>query len=293
MDVTTPQTFYATQSRITDPGPQADRYADLPRDIAGISRVVQGLVLHYFGDKHLYDYPPERTHEVNTRYVADILGRIDELLPAPLDETRPPSARIIGCCRDFTALAVSMLRHAGIPARARYGFADYFVPGYYFDHVVVEFWNGSDWQLVDAQLGQGRFDFDVLNVPRDRFLVGGRAWQMCRIGQANPEHFGLGPDTPVRGWWFIQGRMLLDLAALNRLEMLCWDEWSYGVESDTDSLSEEDLALLDHVAAACQQGDAGFEEVRRLFHEEPRLRLPEVFTSFDVVTNQPVSVRLR
>jgi hypothetical protein len=289
----TPQTFYADQSRITDPAAQVDHYRDLPRDLARISQVVQGLVLHYFADKHLYDYPPERTNEINTRYVADILARINELHAAPLTTARPPSTRIIGCCRDFTALAVSMLRHAGIPARSRYGFGAYFVPGYYFDHVVVEFWNGTDWQLADPQLNQAHYPFDVLNVPRDQFVVGGQAWQMCRIGKANPERFGLGPDDPVSGWWFIQGRMLLDLAALNKLEMLCWDEWSYGDAASEGRLTEDDLALLDHLSAVSQQGDAGFDELRRLFSEDARLRLPETFQSFNPAENRPVEVRLR
>jgi hypothetical protein len=40
-----PQTYYAVQSRFTDPGRQADLLDDLPRDVAGLCRVVQGLAL--------------------------------------------------------------------------------------------------------------------------------------------------------------------------------------------------------------------------------------------------------
>lgn len=273
-----PQTYYSTHSRITDPRQFAQLFDGLPTDVDGVSKVVKHLVLHYFGDKWQYDYPPERTDEINTRYIPAMLQRITELDSRPLNEPHAPDKRIVGCCRDFTLLAVSMLRQAGIPARSRHGFADYFEKSYYMDHVVVEYWNGTSWQLVDSQIPQEHFDVNVMDVPRDRFVVGGLAWQMCRAGKADPNLFGLGSVVPLKGWAFIRSRMMQDLAALNKTEMLCWDEWA--LTGEQDSLSQSDLALLDHVAEVTQQGDAGFAEVRRLFTEEPRLQMPKVFNSF-------------
>ncbi len=274
----TPQAYYASQSAITDPAQYTYLYEEVPRDIEGISKTVQGLVLHYFGDKWQYNYPPERMGEINTRYVPAMIERLLELDARPLGEPRTPDTRIIGCCRDFTALAVSMLRQAGVPARSRHGFADYFEAGYYMDHVVVEFWNGTAWQLFDSQIDQQYFNLPVHDVPRDRFIVGGQAWQMCRAGKADPELFGLGSVVPLKGWAFIRSRMMQDLAALNKTEMLCWEEWTF--DGPQEQLSESDLALLDHVAEVTQQGDAGFAEVRRLFTEEDRLRMPKVFNNF-------------
>jgi len=235
-------------------------------------------VLHYFGDKWLYNYPPERTVEIDTRYVPSIIERLMEMDARPLEEPRTPDTRFIGCCRDFTALAVSMLRQAGVPARSRHGFADYFEPGYYIDHVVVEFWNGTAWQLCDSQIDPQYFNLPVRDVPRDRFIVGGLAWQMCRAGKADPDLFGLGSVVPLKGWAFIRSRMMQDLAALNKTEMLCWEQWAF--DGPQEQLSESDLALLDHVAKVTQQGDAGFAEWRRLFTEDARLRLPKVFHNF-------------
>lgn len=273
-----PQSYYASQSFITDPKEYTNLYEHLPRTVSEVSKVSQGLVLHYVGDKWQYNYPPERTNEINTRYVSDIIKRILELDARPLNEPRTPDTRFIGCCRDFTALSVSMLRQGGIPARSRHGFADYFEPGYYVDHVVVEYWNGQEWKLCDSEIMQEYFNFNVLDVPRDRFIVGGKAWQMCRAGQADPERFGLGSAVPIKGWSFIRSRMMQDLAALNKTEMLCWEEWVF--DGPQEELSESDLALLDHVAEVTQQGDAGFAEWRRLFTEDERLRLPKVFNNF-------------
>jgi len=278
MNNQTPQAYYASQSRITDPGPYTPLYDEVPRDVEGISKAVQGLVLHYFGDKWQFNYPPERMGEIDTRYVPEMLKRILEMDGRALGEPRTPDTRIVGCCRDFTALAVSMLRHTGVPARSRHGFADYFEAGYYIDHVVVEFWNGEAWQLCDSEIDQQYFNLPVRDVPRDRFIVGGKAWQMCRAGKADPDLFGLGSIAPLKGWSFIRTRLLEDLAALNKVEMLCWDTWAY--DGEQAQLSADDLALLDHVAEVTQQGDAGFDEVRRLFNEDKRLRLPEKFNSF-------------
>ncbi len=289
----TPQEYYASQSPITDPAQYTYLYNGLPHDPDGISSVVRDLVLHYMADKWQYNYPPERTCEINTRYVASILERVLELDARPLAEPRTPDTRFIGCCRDFTALSVSMLRHAGVPARSRHGFGAYFDAGYYGDHVVVEFWNGQNWQLSDNQFAPNQFPINLRDVPRDQFVVGGKAWQMCRAGQADPQRFGLGPNGPISGWGFIRSRMMQDLVSLNKTEMLCWEEWKF--DGEQEALSESDLVLLDHVAEVTQQGDAGFTEVRRLFTEEERLQLPKVFNNFSPADKQedlPIAMSL-
>lgn len=274
-----PQVYYASQSPITDPAQYAHLYDSLPHDVDGISGVVRSLILHYFGDKWQFNYPPERMSEIDTRYIPKIIERILEMDDRSLAEPRTPDTRFIGCCRDFTALSVSILRHFGVPARSRHGFADYFEAGYYIDHAVVEYWNGTAWQLSDNEIDQQYFNFNVRDVPRDRFIVGGLAWQMCRAGKADPDLFGLGSVVPfLKGWAFIRSRMMQDLAALNKVEMLCWEEWA--MDKPQEQLSQSDLELLDHVAEVTQQGDAGFAEWRRLFTEDKRLQLPKVFNNF-------------
>lgn len=42
-----PLTYYAGQSKVTDPGRRAGLLDGLPRDVAGLCRVVRGLVVHY------------------------------------------------------------------------------------------------------------------------------------------------------------------------------------------------------------------------------------------------------
>lgn len=47
------------------------------------------------------------------------------------------------------ARRISLLRHHGVPARSRIGFAGYFTQGWHHDHVVPEAWLGGRWVRCD------------------------------------------------------------------------------------------------------------------------------------------------
>jgi hypothetical protein len=270
---------YRRQSRWTDPGPHGERLNGLPGDLAGLCRVVQGLVVHYFADEVVQGYkvPPDRLGEADTRAVAAMLARLVELDGRPLAEARPPERRLVGCCRDFAVLLCAMARHRGIPARLRVGFATYFVPGAHEDHAVTEWWDAAAgrWRLVDPQLGPPqlahyRIAFDPLDVPPDRFLVAGRAWQMCRRGAADPTTFGVSAPGAPRGWPFLTSRLLLDLAALGRQELLQWDSW--GLDAAAAGALDE--------AARLSAGEVEPASLRALTADHPGLAVPPVIRSF-------------
>jgi hypothetical protein len=266
---------YSTQSAISDPGRHAALLDGLPTDPAVLVQVVQGLVYHYVAGRFFFGHQPpaERIGEVDSRSLERILDRLVELDPRPLTQARRYEDRVVGCCRDFSLLACAVLRHHGIPARLRYGFAGYFEPGYFGDHVIVETWTGSRWRRFDPQLaGVAKTQVDLLDLPDGAFVTGGRAWQMCRAG-ADAARFGLGPQVPeVSGLWFVRGRMQLDLAALRKRELLCWDEWLYGVEAM--ELTAGDEELLDRAAAADEP------ELSALLDGEARLALPTEVNCF-------------
>jgi hypothetical protein len=272
-----PLAYYASQGPITDPGPGAEALRSLPDDLPGLARVVQGLVFHYFADEAIFGWRPPRARiaEIDTRHAAAMLARLAALDARPLTEPRPPERRLVGCCRDFTVLLCTLGRARGIPVRARVGFARYFSPGFHVDHEILEWWDvgRSCWRLVDPQLSERhlthyRIGFDPLDVPRDQFLVGGRAWQLCRSGAVDPETFGLAPELPQpRGLSFVRGHVVQDLAALNKMELLLWDVWGL-MRAELDA----ELALLDEVAERTQAAD-GFAGARRLY-ATPGLAVP-------------------
>jgi hypothetical protein len=291
--------FYATQSLTTDPGHMAYLYDNLPTDLASLRRIARGLVVHYQADdlKEI-GIPDERVEEINTRYADKMLQRLIDLDDRPLTAERPQDKAIVGCCRDYTVLLLSMLRHNSIPARGRVGFGDYFVPGWCLDHEVAEVWDAKEnrWRLVDANLDEGCVDrnngaiLDGLDLPRDHFLTGGEAWHLCRAGEADPERFVVDPDLAIpvtRGWTQLRHNLVQDLAALNKREMLLWDTW--GMLGDGGS-SDGELALLDHVADVTRQPNPSFADVQSLYCDEAGLRVPDVVTSFNLISGSPERV---
>lgn len=198
----------------------------------------------------------ERLAEVDLRYAEAMLARL-EVLGGPLARTRPLAERIVGCCRDFTVLFLALARQAGLPARARVGYATYFRPGWYLDHVVAEIWDAGQgrWRFVEPEVTDAFAArhaaggaFDPLDVPPDRFVTGPRAWQLARDGRIDPQRCVVAPDLDVpytREWSSLRVHVVLDLAALAKTETLLWDQW--GLLDDPDPLDRADL--LDAVAA--------------------------------------------
>ncbi|MCN9243461.1 transglutaminase-like domain-containing protein [Streptomyces sp. RY43-2] len=282
-------TFYTAQSSFSDPGGLAPLYADLPDDPAQLGCLARDLMVHRLeGERFGCAIPEERLHnDAETRYLDDILRIIIGRQHAPLTQRRDVGDRFVGVCRDFALLHCSFLRHVGVPARLRSGFADYVgSDGFHGDHVVTEYWDAErGWLLADPQMADPMvvdtfgIDFDPMDVPRDRFLVAGKVWQAIRAGEADPRTFGLHPpqEGPMFGQWFVAGAVRLDLAALNKVETLLWDVWGPGPGSDeefTDAIRE----LYDHASlVACD--DVPFDAVRNLFARNDGLRTPRTVLS--------------
>lgn len=285
-------TFYATHSPDSNPGSHANLLRAAAPTPAAVSQLAQGLVYHYTADEQFLGWkvPPERMGEIDTRQIEKMLERIIQMDASPLTKSRAYEKRLVGCCRDFSLLACAALREQGIPARLRYGFAGYFEAGYWVDHVVVEMWNGERWQRFDPELPPSeKWGFNTLDMPENVFTTGGRAWQMCREEGADPARFGLGSGMPdVKGWWFIHHRMHLDIAALNKVELLCWDSWSY-IEEPND-LSDDELAVLDEAAALSLNPDS--TALRAFTAQHTPLQVPDAVYCYSPA-NGPSHVKIR
>jgi hypothetical protein len=269
--------FYASHGIVTDPKEHAGLLDSLPRDIPSLRDIVQGLFVHIFWAEEMgLALSEERKEEVQLRAVARQMARLLELDDRPLTEARPLERRLVGNCRDFSTFLCALLRHQGIPARARAGFSTYFRPKHYEDHWVCEHWSKEErrWIRVDPQLDalQRRvlgIRFDPLDMPADPFLTGGQAWQMCRVGRANPDDFGI---FDMRGLWFVQGDLVRDFLALNKIEILPWDSWGRMSRSGKTPLAE-DLAVLDQIAEVTLAGDEAFERLRSAYEEDSELQM--------------------
>ena len=239
---------YVEHSPFSHPREHAALLETLPQTLPELTKAIWGLVIHYRASG--LDFPLERMKDIDTRWVFAMLERIRERDPAPLSVAREPLERFVGCCRDFSLLLVAALRGCGIPARARVGFAPYLHPEFRYDHVMAQYWNGTRWVGVDAQLEPQSFEFDPLDMPTGIFLPAHTVWRRYRAGQLDPELYGVSPHLPFRGPLFIRDYVLLELAFLQNCELLLWDRW----DAMNESL-EQSAPLIDELAAMLEQGD--------------------------------------
>jgi hypothetical protein len=287
--------FYTQPSVMTSAGRYASLFDELPSDMSGLVRIIQHLVVYDVVAPDFYSViiPDKRQTEIHIRSIEKMLDGIFALDDRPLSVVRSMDKRLAGRCHHFMLFLVAILRAKGIPAPARCGFGSYFNPPFFEDHWVCEYWNATEarWVLVDAQFddvwcAKLKIDHDILDVPRDRFLVAGDAWVRCRKGEADPAKFGIG-FVDLRGLWYIAGSLVRDLAALNKMEMLPWDVW--GAQSRPDEeLNDGQLAFFDRIAALTREPDASFDGLRRLFEGDERLRVPAIV--FNALLNRSEAI---
>ncbi|RRR98133.1 transglutaminase domain-containing protein [Glycomyces terrestris] len=285
--------YYTRPGPFTDPGAHRDALLALPRDVPSLLEAVQGLLIHvHLTWAYEVEHRPEHSEAANVRRAEDLLGRL--LADGrPLTEPRPPHERLGGTCRHFTVLTVAALRAAGVPARARCGFGEYFPGPSSEDHWVAEFWHAEEvrWVLADAQIDARQrelfgADLDTADVPRDGFVVAGDAWRRCRAGEDDPDRFGLNAIGEFGDWW-IAANLIRDVAALSNVEMLPWDVWG-AMPEPGDEIGPELVGLLDRLAALT--ADPATAAEAREWYGDDRLRVPAVVLNANLGREEPVAL---
>jgi len=272
--------------------PEHPALAGVPTDLDGIRGVVQGLLVHRDWAP-LYGLQGDaiRIDEQNLRSTTEVLDRALELSGDPLTVAREPADRVLGICRHFSLLHTALLRAHGVPSRVRCGFSNYFDRAKWYDHWITERWNGERWIRDDPQIDELQAsiikpDFDPYDQPPGKFLTGAEAWIEARAGNVDPNLFGI---FEFWGLPFIGGNVILDLACLNKVELLPWDTWGLtGEWGPHDTLRDEVVAVLDDLAKLIVSDD--FDLTRERYLNDDRLRVPPHITSY--INGEPVAVHL-
>ncbi|HYD09889.1 MAG TPA: hypothetical protein VEA78_07290 [Acidimicrobiales bacterium] len=271
--------FYATPGRFTAIDADAFEGVDLS-DVEQVVRVVQGLLVYDVVAEAFYgaELTPAQADAIHERDSEALLALARQVEDRPLCEARPPERRVGARCHAFSRMTVALLRAGGVPARARCGFGAYFRPGWFEDHWVAEHWDASlgAWRLVDAQLDETwrtmiGFTSDPLALTAEQFVSGGHAWQAWRRGELDAGRCGLSAIEEHGAHW-VAGNLRLDLASLNKVEMLPWDVWGAGWEPGTEPPAAL-LELFDSVAELTVDPDARFGELRRRYEGDGSLRM--------------------
>ena len=132
--------------------------------------------------------------------------------------------------------------------------------------------------MVDAQIdalqrANLKMTFDPTDLPADAFYPAAKAWALCRAKKAKSGLFGF--NRKAHGWPFLRAALLRDLASLNKVELLGWDNWwELGTKAE-DQVGAEDRQFFDHAAAVINGLDTsgGFDELLALF-DDPRIQTP-------------------
>lgn len=227
----------------------------LGADPAAICFPVHSLFIQA-SDAEALGLPSERFATNQIRPAAALVAELLALDPSPLNVVREPANRVVGTCRHFAVLSCALLRHQGIPARVRCGFATYFQPDQGLDHWITEYRddNVDRWVRIDSEI----LGHTVVTHPEElapgQFLTGGEAWTAFRQGEIDAETFGV-YGTENWGAAEIRGNTVKDLAALNKIETLPWDEWGRMTEAYAGTTGPGYDELLDTVAAVCAEDD--------------------------------------
>jgi hypothetical protein len=290
--------FYRTPGRWTTLGERdwptgraAGAESSVPATVQAVVAAVQGLLIYDLVALPLYgvDLSPEQAgtiHERDTSAVLSVARSIDD---RPLTEPRSASCRVGARCHLYSRLTVALLRAAGVAARARCGFAGYFGTQWLEDHWIAEYWNEVEqrWVMVDAQLDDVwrstvSFEGDAFDISPEQFVTAGRAWQQWRGGAIDASRCGLSSINQSGPGW-IAGNIRLDLASLNKVEMLPWDVWGEGFAPGTDP-SPEQVQFFDELAEMTADPDACFGRIRSRYESDPAVRMDGVV--FNVFTNE-------
>src|SRR5262249_46664416 len=146
------------------------------------------------------------------------------------------------------------------------------------DHWVAQVWDGAAacWRLVDAQLDatwRERISFggDPLDLTEEEFILAGRAWQSWRGGAIPASRYGLS-FIGDHGLHWVAGNTRLDLAALNKVEMLPWDVWGLGWRQGAPP--PDDLTPFDEIAQLTVAPDEALHALRERYRDDARFTMP-------------------
>jgi hypothetical protein len=284
---------YAEHSRWSAPGPLGGRGFDtLPATPAQLPIVVSGLVLDPEQGSGIA-MPETSRGDAHLRSISEFLQVLIARDRRSLQIPRKQEHRLFGVCRDHALIACSILRCNGIPARLRAGFADYFTPHFLQDHWLCEYRDGNAWRLLDAGLtpdvrSRYRVAFEAQDVPRQRFLTAGLAWQAARSGAVDPQQMGV-HALGIGGLWFAAASLLRDLAALTMNEMMPWDYWgpARGLGPGSE-IPAEQLGRFDALAKALALEPPDYPDAMAILNDHPWAELTETVISYPL--GEPVEV---
>lgn len=286
---------YLVFSTYTYPGLYQDLLVhDLPDDVRELGLLVRQNIIHRttlaegnsgsnadlrFGDMIRVPWwrQPEDDILVTAAAMFAELYRRDQ---RGLVHDRKPEDKLVLTCRFVHVMVVSILRSKGIPARVRSGNAPYFDMGELSkvsaDHWIAQYWYAKEsrWVTIDVD-GSLSLDanFDPYDMPEGVFDFPADAWLAVRAGKDNPERFW--NALPIRGTIVILWSLFYDFHCLMNNECIYPHHPHCALPDVFETLTETELAQIDHLARLMQEPDKNFDELKHIWETNKEFRLLE------------------
>lgn len=279
--------FYKQTSSYTDLGLYTDFARRLPDEIKELARLQRMQIIHptiiWNNLQEIWWDNLDKVPKTSLVYEDDIyptaISMLSELLRRDNNYSinRKVEDKIHVTCRGEAILLTAILKAKGIPSRVRSGFAEYLKhDGIYYDHWITEYYSDIEkrWILVDAdnQWGDSKIDFDLNDLPRNKFMFGANAYLTLRnnkiekekiIYQSDPVTIGL--PAAIRGLFY-------DFHCLMNDEIIFDFVPRYVLEKNFN-LTEDELIELEELASLMLDPDTNFNKLNKIWESKLKYRI--------------------
>ena len=258
--------FYKQTSLYTDLGLYKNFMKNLPDDINELCILQRKQIIHPV----VFDIPNIRKQSNcfwgdMTKVPITRLDYEDDLFPTAIsmisellrkDKTysvnRKAEDKIHVTCRGEAILLAATLKAKGYSARVRSGFAPYIkYDGVSYDHWITEYYDEikQRWVLVDADehCPDHEMEFDLNDIPRNKFIFGAEAYLGMRTGKYKTEEIYYASDPATLGLKASIRGLFYDFHSLMNDEIIFLLLPKY-IQDKNFELSEDEYIELDNLA---------------------------------------------
>ena len=279
--------FYKKTSPYTDLGLYSDFARKLPNDVKKLSNLQRMQIIHpiiiwnNLQDGWWDDL--RKVPKTSIIFEDDIFPTAQSMLAELLRRDKNYSVyrkvedKIHVTCRGEAILLTSILKAKGVSARARSGFAEYLRhDGIFYDHWITEYYNKDEkrWILVDAdnQWGDTLINFDLNDLPREKFMFGAEAYINLRKKIIDERKVLYASEPVTTGFKAAIRVLFFDFHCLMNDEIIFDFVPKYILEKNF-KLSENELKELDYLASLMLNPDENFNLLQNIWNKEDKFRI--------------------
>lgn len=283
--------FYKQTSLYTDLGLYKDFAKQLPDDINTLCILQRMQIIHPIVFRDLEIRKQKNCFWGNmTKVAITRLKYEDDLFPTALSIlaellrkdkkyhiNRQAQDKVHITCRGQAILLTSILKAKGYSARVRSGFGTYITSdGVNYDHWISEYYNEKKdrWVLVDADEHylDDKKDFDLNDIPREKFIFGAEAYLGIRNNKYKDEELHYASLPPTLGLKAAIRALFYDFHSLMNDEIIFLHQPKYVYDKNFE-LSEEEYLELDELATLMLNPDENFDQLLEIWNTKPKFRI--------------------